>query len=850
MRSLKGFVSALIAALLLLSCAAPLSALAAPSTPPDVLLTDAELACVAQSKETPVTVGIIPNLFPMSSFDSESGEFSGIIIDMLKLVSKHTGLELALREIELSRASPVRWLKEKNTRLIAGILKSPEFLSDRALSLSAPMFDGSIMFVGRKGDNFIDDDGDKTIAILNGFQVATEYVREHFPNYEILFCPTTEDCLSAVVSGKADATLHNKYGLNYLLQNPHYDKLEMIHDISFSLSNCVAALAEDDPVLMSIINKGLDAVSDEEYNYVLISYTVANAYKMTLSDVLYKYRAFFAVIAVLLLVILACLAAVAHIRQKNTVKLRAAYAQTKEALAAAERASEAKGQFTSRMSHEIRTPLNAVMGYISIAKSNLSNPQKVGDCLSKSELAAKHLLGVINDVLDMSSIESGKIKIANSAFDLRQLISAATSIYYSQAKQNGVTFDVLLTDVTREKLIGDGLRLNQVLMNLLSNALKFTPEGGSVRLTAEQLITRDDTIYMRFTVSDTGIGMSEDFLRRLFSAYEQESAEIAQNYGGSGLGLAITKNLVTMMGGSIHAESEKGKGSVFSVELPFGVNTADAPPTAQQYDFSGLRALIADADAASQRHMRDLFDRCGVHTHFVASGGEALAELSRGDACYDLCLLDVCLPDLGVTELMTRIHALALASPPIFIAVTYDYSEISDEVMRLGLGHAVTKPLFQSTMFDLLVDLYGRASPAQTADPGLRFDGKRLLLAEDNEMNREIATDILSTVGFEIDPAQNGRLALELFLLRDAGYYDAILMDIQMPEMNGYEAARAIRLSSHPQAATIPIIAMTANAFSEDVSAALAAGMNDHVAKPIDTNALYSTLGKYLGGST
>lgn len=394
--------------------------------------------------------------------------------------------------------------------------------------------------------------------------------------------------------------------------------------------------------------------------------------------------------------------------------------QLREALDAAERANNAKSQFTSRMSHEIRTPLNAVIGYMRIGRENAADPAKVVDCMKKAEIAAKHLLSIINDVLDMSSIESGNLKIANESFDFRQLLSAITALFYSQGKEKDVAFTVLLEGVTEDRLIGDGLRLNQILMNLLSNAIKFTPSGGRVILKVLQEAIKEDRVFFRFLVQDTGIGIREEYRERLFKPYEQQDSTIAQLFGGSGLGLSITKNLVTMMNGVIDVESRQGGGTVFNVGISFGLDHTVHDKTANEYK----------------------------------------------------------------TEKMNE-------------AEEYD-----------------------------LADMH-------------------VLLAEDNSMNQEIAIAILEGAGVVVDCVVNGQEAVGKFESELPGTYQAILMDVQMPILNGYEATKKIRSSESPEAASIPIIAMTADAFTEDVSAALHAGMNDHVAKPIDIRQLFSVLVKY-----
>lgn len=522
-----------------------------------------------------------------------------------------------------------------------------------------------------------------------------------------------------------------------------------------------------------------------------------------------------------------------------------------DALTEAKSASEAKGTFLSRMSHEIRTPLNAIIGYMTIAQMSKDEPEKVAHCVENSAIAAKHLLSIINDVLDISSIESGKIKIANTDFNLKNLISTITSVFYNQAKNKGLQFAVAINDLTDEWVVGDQLRMNQVLMNLLSNSIKFTSTGGKVTLSVSQSTkVGESTVFIRFEVSDTGIGMSQEYLSRIFTPFEQESALTAQKFGGTGLGLSITKNLVTMMGGTITVESELGKGTVFKVQMKFDHSAENEKNHPLVHDFSHVRTLVADDDPESCEYIKALLKRCGVKSDSVLSGEAAIKQITRRrqtDHPYDLCILDWNMPGMNGIETAHQIRLQCSDQLPIIIATAYDISEIHEEAKIAGVTEVISKPLFQSTLFNLLVNTYGKYVPElPLGKPIMDLKGMRILLAEDNDMNMEIAKDILERSGIAIEGAKDGKQALDRFLEAGAGYYDAILMDVQMPVMDGYTATKEIRQSSAQDAKTIPIIAMTANAFTEDVTQAIASGMNDHISKPIDYNKLFNVLKKYI----
>ena len=520
-------------------------------------------------------------------------------------------------------------------------------------------------------------------------------------------------------------------------------------------------------------------------------------------------------------------------------------------------ANTAKSSFLSRMSHEIRTPLNAIIGYNTIAQGEIYEVRdeadrrqvemKVMDCLSKSEIASKHLLNIINDVLDMAAIEGGKIKISHERFDFKGLITSLTTIFYSQARAKGVEFEVLFDTLTEEWFVGDQVRINQILTNLLTNAIKFTPTGGAVRLTITQPEAEANAAHIHFQVSDTGIGMEPEYLSRIWTPFEQADSSISRRFGGSGLGLSITKNLVDLMGGSITVTSAPGKGSSFGVDLTFERTQQQLKHDA--YDFSSISALVVDDDVSTCDYIRLLFNRCGAKCAAVTSGADALKAIAlaqeKGES-YSLCLVDWRMPQMDGIETIRGIRRTVGRELPIIVLTAYDYSELADKAAEVGVSRFISKPLFQSSLFDLLAGVSGpQARKALKKNASIDFEGARVILAEDNAMNMEIAKAILQSVGLRVDCAWNGKEALELFEASPVATYMAVLMDVHMPVMDGHEATRAIRACAHAQAKTIPIIAMTADAFAENVAEAHAAGMNDHIAKPIDTATLFATLAKY-----
>ena len=521
-----------------------------------------------------------------------------------------------------------------------------------------------------------------------------------------------------------------------------------------------------------------------------------------------------------------------------------------DALLVAQKANDAKRDFLSRMSHEIRTPMNAIIGMSAVAFNYLDDKKRTADCLSKITFSSKHLLMLLNDVLDMSKIENGKLNIRQELFDLKNLVTSLADINYGLATAKGLSFEIVISGFKDELLLGDSMRVNQILLNLLSNAIKFTPKGGSVRLEIRMLRSASDKIWLRFIVKDSGIGMKKEFLEHLYEPFEQADNGIARKYGGTGLGMAITKNLVAIMDGTIEVESQEGAGTTFMVDLPFGVSKVDKKTAAEMEE---MRVLVVDDDNDTCEHAAVLLKGMGVNVDWALNGFEAIEKVRSAceddGRCYDVCFIDWCMPELDGIETARRMRSYVGPDVLIIIISAYDWSGIEEQAKAAGVNAFIAKPFFASNLYNTLLTVsrkpelgFSAVGNKETYD----FGGKKVLLVEDNELNMEIASELLKFVNLQVEHAENGKVAVDIFRNSKEKEYALIFMDIQMPLMNGYDAARCIRSSEHPAAGTIPIIAMTANAFNDDVQAAFDAGMNGHLAKPIDVEVLYKTIARYI----
>lgn len=517
-----------------------------------------------------------------------------------------------------------------------------------------------------------------------------------------------------------------------------------------------------------------------------------------------------------------------------------------DALNAAQHANRAKTTFLNNMSHDIRTPMNAIIGFTSLAAAHIDDKQKVQDYLAKIQTSSNHLLSLINDVLDMSRIESGKVKIEEQEVHLQDIFHDLRTIVQAEVNSKQLDFFMDTVDVENEDIICDKLRMNQVLLNILSNALKFTKPGGTVSL---RVIQKTEAVrgYAKyeFRIKDSGIGMSQDFINHIFEPFERERTSTVSGIRGTGLGMSITKNIVDMMGGTIDVYSEVNKGTEFVVTLEFKtcgtkVNYEVIP------ELQGLRALVADDDADTCMSIAKMLSVIGMRSDWTTLGKEAVLRtkfaVEQKDE-YSAYIIDWLMPDMNGIEVVRRIRNIIGESRPIIILTAYDWTAIEKEAREAGVTAFCSKPLFMSELRDALTKPY-RVSETKTA-VSVKADllkGKNILLVEDNELNQEIAVEILTEAGFVVDTADDGDMAVSIMSRAKEGQYDLILMDIQMPKMDGYAATREIRALSVPEVANIPIIAMTADAFEEDKKKAFEAGMNGHIAKPIDTPKLMGTL--------
>ncbi|MCR4889776.1 MAG: response regulator [Ruminococcus sp.] len=517
-----------------------------------------------------------------------------------------------------------------------------------------------------------------------------------------------------------------------------------------------------------------------------------------------------------------------------------------DALTAAEEASKAKTAFLSSMSHEIRTPMNAIIGLDSIALNDADISPQTREHLEKIGVSANHLLALINDILDMSRIESGRLTLKNEEFSFSKLLEQINTMFSTQSAEKGLHYNCHINGSVDDHYIGDNMKLKQVLINILGNAVKFTPEGGSIDLTVERTAQFDKKSTLRFTITDTGIGISKEYLPHIFDSFSQEDSSATNKFGSSGLGLAITKSIIEMMNGNIEVKSVKGEGTTFIV----AVTLMDSERIHDEsdelvIDTNNISVLVIDDDPVACEHAKLILEKIGISCEIAYSGFEAIEMVKLRHARanpYNLILVDLKMPDMDGIETTCNIRRIVGHESAIIIITAYRWDDVLDEAINAGVDSFIAKPLFVNNIIEEFRSALQKKKNSKSAKTKTELKGRHILLAEDVQINAEIMTMVLAMREMTCDHVSNGREAVDRFIASENGYYDAILMDIRMPEMDGLEAAAMIRSLDRSDANTIPIIALTANAFDEDVQRSLQAGMNAHLSKPIDNDALFAAL--------
>ena len=805
-------------------------------------------------KHGAIRMGFLASDSGVSTFDPATGEFTGVITDYIQFAADCLGnqeLEFQLVGYD-SKEAELDALKSGEIDMIFHCDQNPNLAEEYHFACTNTTWTSNLMAVTNK--QHFNENNVNRIAVPQNKLSLKKYLAFYYPQWEIVDCDTQEDAARLVKDGQADCFVtgissENKYSKKY-----SFYSVPLVNPVR----SCFA-VNSGNRSLLSILNKTIKAMPVNMLAGALAMYK-SSARKVTLSDFIkdnfFKVMLISSIaVAVVLLTILMLL----QKARKAEAAARKAASDTQElnaklqvAVEKAESANRAKSTFLSNMSHDIRTPMNAIIGFTTLALSNIDDTDRVKDYLGKTLASSNHLLSLINDVLDMSRIESGKIHLEEVEVNLSDVLHDLKTIVSGQiyVKQLELYMDAM--DVTDEDVYCDKTRLNQILLNLLSNAIKFTPAGGTVSVRVRQLAgkVRGCGQY-EFRIKDNGIGMSQEFAQKIFEPFERERTSTVSRIQGTGLGMAITKNIVDMMGGTIEVQTAQGKGTEFTVCVPMRAQT-EQRPVEKITELEGLKALVVDDDFNTCDSVTKMLVKVGMRAEWTLSGKEAVLRARQSiemSDVYHAYIIDWRLPDMNGIEVTRQIRSLH-DDTPIIILTAYDWSDIEVEAKAAGVTAFCAKPMFMSDLRETLMSALGQKSadavqgllPEKNAD----FKGKHILLVEDNELNREIAQEILREYGFLVDSAENGAVAVEKVSTAAPGSYDLVLMDVQMPIMDGYTATRKIRALDDPARAKLPIIAMTANAFDEDRRNALESGMNGFLSKLIVIDDLVQELHKIL----
>ena len=799
-------------------------------------------------------LGAFTNDYPYSFLD-DKGEKVGVYRDLTDMVFEALGLKIEYEWVLFDSIQQAHEaLANGELDLFCEDYYDYDIAEQNGLIVSDPINEVAMGIMSLADQTTVPN---QKIAVA-GTRLGEYYAREAYPDSELILCASVPECVEKVASGEAGYCIAHTSVLHQFSSG--YKQAFSMTSLNFRCVVCYTA-AKGNPEIINIMNRGLSLISQNERNDMELGYALTETAGGYLVKNFIRDNLWLVILigALVLGVILVAINRIFYSRKlgadlEEIKRLRDEQAENEkllaEALHQAQAANRAKTTFLNNMSHDIRTPMNAIIGYTGLASGHIDNKEQVKDYLSKIGQSSEHLLSLINDVLDMSRIESGKMNIQEREENLAEILHTLRNIV--QADINAKQFEFFMdSDVADEFVICDKLRLNQVLLNILSNSIKYTQAGGTISLRLKETgVTGTGYGEYEFRIRDNGMGMSEEYLKTIFDPFTRAKSSTVSGIQGTGLGMAITKNIVDMMGGTIEVASKEGEGTETVLNFAFRLAEGKAAEAVSIAGLEGLKSLVVDDDMNACRSIAKMLRDAGMRSEWCASGKEAVIRTEDAKTIGDLFkvyIIDWLMPDMNGIETTRRIRQIVGDSAPVIVLTAYDWSDIEEEGREAGVTAFLSKPLFPSDLRNVLSKCCGgTAEDAPEEEKAPDFDGRRILLVEDNEMNREIACELLEEEGFVLDTAEDGTVAVEKMKAALPGQYEIILMDVQMPIMNGYEATKAIRALPDKELAGIPIIAMTANAFEEDKQLAFEAGMNDHLAKPVDPAKLRTMLAKYL----
>ncbi len=795
-----------------------------------------------------LVVGYCDQHRPIAYTDETSGDIQGVLADYLNAMTENYGISFETvaysDDVKLLDA-----LKNKTVDIISPVSYTFGMAENSGVSVSNPITEEAMLalfkpYAGTEIKNIF-----KRIAVLENSVTEKDYAKHYYPDAELVTAASVEDAIKLVNSGRADSYVLSSSAWSWYAGE--YPEIQDLQVLNLPNSNDInMAVRTEDVALIPILNRGINLLRQSDVSHAIIAHSDVRD-EVTWWNVIQKNPAttVLGVLAVLLFVSLVFICYRLETEKKYLKKLQAANEQAEQARWEAERANQAKSTFLTSMSHDIRTPMNAIVGMTTLAAKHLNNPDYVRNCLSKVTLASDHLLTLINDVLDINKIESGNLSLTPNVFSLADSMMNLANIGRHQLQEKNHRFEIRIHNIAHEYLFADELRINQIFINLLSNAVKYTPANGCITIDMKQEPVPGERGVVRliYVIEDTGIGMSQEFQSHMYDLFAMANRN-ARSVTGSGVGLSICKQLVDLMGGTIECESREGQGTKFTVTLEIPI----ADKVVDQLMLPPMKILLVDDDELFLATAADTLRELGLSPDCVDSGEEAVRIVKEKHAAskdYPLIIVDWQMPEMDGIETTRRIRAEVGPEVSIIVISAYAPEDIRDAAIAAGANGFINKPFFRSYAYQSISEVMGLVGEQCEifSDPHQKVKGMNLLIAEDNDLNWEIIRELLAVYEVTASRAVNGQVCLDMLAQAKPGQYDCVLMDIQMPVMNGYEAARAIRNMERNDLSALPIIAMTADAYTEDVMRCVQAGMNGHIPKPIDMERLLEALGELRG---
>jgi signal transduction histidine kinase/DNA-binding response OmpR family regulator len=799
------------------------------------------------NQQNTLRIGLFPDTYILTRLNEQTNEYEGIIIDYMKELEKTSHLKFEY--VQIPHGLKVQDAIKQNLCDITPYLgRNEETLNDENIAASINYINMRELIAIRK-DNPVKFDEIKTISCPANYQALLNQIYNEFPQWNVVKT-NANNILDPLQAGIVDVAIGNEYEIKYLLQKPEYSDLmlteEFLVDIMFSLG----ISSNNNPVLLSILNKSISNIDGNTLEYFKLKGLLIN-YKYSFFDAYLTNSLFFNLLIFLLISVIIILLIFTSYQKRINEQIRRKEKALNLSNQKYEKANRAKTDFLAAMSHDLRTPMNAIIGLTELSKSNLTNIKDLELYIDKIDISAKYLLGLINDILDISAIEDGKLIIIEEPFSLKELTHEVTSMYHVSSEQNNINFSSSIDNVLFEMLIGDYYRMKQIITNLLSNAFKFTQEGGNVELILKETSIDKETTELTIIVKDTGIGISEEIQNKIFNKFVQADSGTLRKFGGSGLGLSIVKNLVELMHGRIELDSKIAVGSTFKIHIPLKVSNKgfNCQKFLENNPYDKHRILVIDEDKQFNTFMKKIIKQIDVENSCTSDLPAALEEIKKSikhNKAYDIIFIDYKIMNSYDWNVIKFIGQAYKNQPHNIVLTGYDKTYLKSNIKNNYINYYIKKPIFLSS-FNFIFNKIEKRQKVNNINSlqkisKVKLSGLRILLVEDNEINQLVGQKILEAYGCEIFIANNGKIGYQTFLDKGENYFDIILMDIRMPIMDGYKATTLIRNQDSEYAKLIPIYAMTANVMKDDIEKSLSLKMNGHIAKPIDSNQLYDVL--------